>query len=130
MPTKKKNKKKVGRPAIKFDTTSLRLMGRFKATYETMADYYGCSIKTIERNMNKESSRFSRVYKKEFARTKMKLSETQLKYALKGNATLLIWLGKQYLGQTDEIKMSHQGINLKDFANEMEKTTTTMKTTK
>jgi len=80
--------------------------------------------------MNKESSRFSRAYKKEFARTKMKLSETQLKYALKGNATLLIWLGKQYLGQTDEIKMSHQGINLKDFANEMEKTTTTMKTTK
>jgi hypothetical protein len=33
---------------------------------------------------------------------KRRLRAVQLSTALSGNATLLIWLGKQYLGQTDQ----------------------------
>jgi hypothetical protein len=33
---------------------------------------------------------------------KRRLRAVQLKTALEGNATLLIWLGKQYLGQSDQ----------------------------
>jgi hypothetical protein len=92
----------MARPEIKFDITQVELMGRFRATYETMADWFGCSYKTIERKMSDSSGEFCRAYKKGYANVKMKISEAQVKYALRGNATLLVWLGKQHLGQTDK----------------------------
>ena len=79
----------------------VKLLGQFRATYQTMAEWFECSEQTIRRNMQKKRSEFSKVYKKAMATTKMKLSEAQIKYALNGNPTLLIWLGKQYLGQKE-----------------------------
>jgi len=92
---------KVGRPKSEFNLKQVEIFGKFKATYETMAEYFSCSVDTIRRRMQDENSEFSKVYKKAFANTKLKLSEAQLYYALKGNATLLIWTGKQLLGQRD-----------------------------
>lgn len=66
-----------------------------------MAAIYGCHVDTIKRRMQDEDSEFCRAYKRGFSRTKMSISEAQINYALKGNASLLIWLGKQHLGQTD-----------------------------
>ncbi len=80
----------------------VKLLGQFRATYQTMADWFECSEQTIRRNMQNEKSEFCKAYKKAMATTKLRLSEAQLKYAFNGNATLLIWLGKQYLGQTDK----------------------------
>lgn len=79
------------------------IFGRFKATWETMADYYGCSIKTIERELKKEDSAFCRAYKKSYSDLKMKLSEKQIHVALEEKSVpMLIWLGKQHLGQKDK----------------------------
>ena len=93
---------KGGRPKKEFDLKQVEIFGKFRATYETMADYFGCSEQTIRRNIQDENSEFCKVYKKAFSNSKLKLSEAQFQYALKGNASLLIWLGKQYLGQTDK----------------------------
>lgn len=93
-------KKKVGRPKIKLDSKQGELFGYIKATYDTMAEYLGVSIDTIRARM-REDCEFSKSYKRGFGGLKMKLSEAQIQTALKGNATMQIWLGKQYLGQTD-----------------------------
>ena len=96
----KSNPRNAGAKKKEFDLKQVELLGKFKATFETMAEHFGCSEKTISRRMQDENSEFCRVYKKAFSGTKLKLSEAQIFYALKGNATLLIWLGKQYLNQT------------------------------
>ena len=96
-----KPKAKMGRPPLEFDQKQIEIFGYFRATYETMADFLNCSYDTIRRNMQDEDSDFCKSYKKATASRKIKLSEAQMKYALNGNASLLIWLGKQDLGQTD-----------------------------
>ncbi|MBT7040615.1 MAG: hypothetical protein HN921_12315 [Bacteroidetes bacterium] len=99
-------KKKAGRPKKEFDLQQVKLLGQFRATYSTMADWFECSEDTIRRNMQNEKSGFCKVYKKALATTKMKLSEAQIKYALNGNATLLVWLGKNLLDQHDKLEVS------------------------
>jgi len=95
-------KNKGGRPKIELNSKDAEIFGHFKATFETMAEYYGCSIKTIQRQMQDEESEFCQSYKKALAKSKLKLSEAQWKCAIeKLNPTILIWLGKNHLGQSD-----------------------------
>ncbi len=61
-----------------------------------------CSVDTLER-------RFADVLAKGRANGKMSLRRMQWELASKGNATMQIWLGKQLLGQTDEI---HQTVDM------------------
>jgi hypothetical protein len=48
---------------------------------------------------------------KKLDETRIKLFDKQVKVALAGNATMLIWLGKQILGQTDVEKAERKQIN-------------------
>ena len=99
---KDKQKKPIGRPRIELDPKQAKIFGYFRATYQTMAEQIGCSHDTIQREMDRENSDFASEYKKGFAAMKMKLSEAQVKTAIdEHNPTLLVWLGKQYLGQKD-----------------------------
>ena len=40
---------KVGRPKTEYDLKQVELFGRFKATYQTMADWFEVDVRTIER---------------------------------------------------------------------------------
>jgi len=93
-----------GRPSEleNIDFEQVALMGKFKATYETMAEYFDVCVRTIERYMADEDGKFCRAYKKAFSDCKLRLSEAQMKSALEGNATMLIWMGKQHLNQSDK----------------------------
>ena len=99
-----KEKDLGGRPKSldKVDFKQVKLLGRFRATHETMAEHFDVCVRTIERYMKDEESKFCRVYKKAFAECKMSLAEAQINSALEGNPTLLIWLGKQHLNQVDK----------------------------
>ena len=93
--------KKQGRKAIEFDSKQVELLGKFKATYKTCADWFECSVETIQNRMKDSESNFYKIYNKAFINTKMKISEMQIKKALEGNVSLLIWLGKVYLNQSE-----------------------------
>jgi len=100
----------MGRPKS-LDTVDLEqvaLFGRFRATYETMAGHFGVSTRTVERYMTDDESDFCRCYKKAFSECKMSIAEAQVRSALDGNATLLIWLGKQHLGQVDKSEVKQE----------------------
>ena len=105
----------MGSPPFVFDPRQVTVFGMYAATYETMAEFFGCSIDTIARRMKDEDSDFCRAYKKGRGSALMKLREAQLQKALSGDSTMLIWLGKQLLGQSDRIDEKvdvHQPIRL------------------
>lgn len=65
----------------------------------------GCTTREIARWFNVTEStlkyNFSEYIEKAHEETKQKLRQAQIKAALGGNVTMLIFLGKQYLGQSD-----------------------------
>lgn len=75
-----------------------------------IADFFEVSHDTIER-------RFASILRKGQALRKMKIRQYQMQAAARGNATILVWLGKQYLGQSDTTLDDHvleaiEGANL------------------
>ena len=93
--------KKKGRPEIEFNLEELEKLARLQCTQEEIASFFGCSIDTIQRRM-KDDEEFCGAYKKGVDEGKMSLRRAQFKAALGGNVTMQIWLGKQYLGQSDK----------------------------
>lgn len=59
-----------------------------------ISDWFGIDNNTLRYNFSAELT-------KGREHLKQSLRRAQLEVALKGNAVMLIWLGKQYLGQTD-----------------------------
>jgi hypothetical protein len=72
----------------------LRLAERFWLKSE-IAAFFNVHVDTITNN-------FQDIYEKGRENGKAKIRDLQLNAAYKGNVTMLIWLGKQYLGQTDQ----------------------------
>ena len=69
------------------------------ASYREMSDFFGVPEETFKYN-------FRELVAKGRAETKHKLRSAEIKLALSGNATMLIWLGKQMLGQTESGDMA------------------------
>jgi len=114
-------KKGAPRKDENIDLEKVYLFGKFKATYETMASYFDVSVRTVERWMSYDKEKpetmtaFCRSYKKGLGDMKLTLSEAQVKTAIEDrNPTLLVWLGKQHLGQSDkkEIDQTIKGVNI------------------
>lgn len=78
-----------------------RTLCAFGATDVEIAHYFGVSQKTIQRM--KDDPTWAAAYENGRAKMKISLRRAQLEAAYKGNATMLIWLGKQLLGQRDEV---------------------------
>lgn len=73
------------------------------ATQEEIAVFLDISVRTLQRDKE-----FCRIYKKGLESGKMSLRRKQFKLAEK-NATMGIWLGKQYLNQKDKQQIEHSG---------------------
>lgn len=68
-------------------------------TKSEIAAFLNCAENTI-------TNRFEDIYTKGKEEGKAKLRDVQLKSAMSGNVTMQIWLGKQYLDQTDKTNIS------------------------
>jgi len=105
-PTKKptKRKKTVGRPKkYDIDTDTLFKLAKYNLTNIEIADIYGCDEALLRKN-------YSEFLTKGRAELKKRLRQTQYEVAVDDkNVTMLIWLGKQILGQTE--KTTHEMAN-------------------
>ncbi len=80
---------------ITIDEEQLAKLASFHCTYKEMGEFFGCSPEFLHNN-------FERVIKQAKSETRRKLRNAQLELAIdKKNATMLIWLRKQMLGQQD-----------------------------
>lgn len=95
--------KKMGRPRKEIDKQKFETLCAIFCTEEEIANIFDCSIDTVN-NWCKRTYKatFSEVYKKKSSTGKMSLRRMQYKAAEAGNVSMLIWLGKQYLGQKEQ----------------------------
>ena len=70
-------------------------MASYGLTNKEIAEALGYSENTLQRN-------FDIFLIKGRANLKMKLKRKQFAVAMQGNVVMLIWLGKQYLGQSEK----------------------------
>lgn len=89
----------AGRPKMEIDYKLVEDLGSIMCTMNEIASILGCSTSKLEKD-----EEFMRVYKKALDNGKMSLRRQQYQLAMKGNCTMLIWLGRQYLGQTDKVE--------------------------
>jgi hypothetical protein len=92
----------MSRPKKKIRAGAVYELARIGATQEEMGRVLGCDATTIGR-------RFSGEIKRGAADLKIKLRRKQISAALNGNVSLLIWLGKQLLDQTDRSRTELSG---------------------
>lgn len=108
-----------GRPRIEIDEEQFKGLCSIQCTLEEIASWFKCSEDTVERWCKRELKlSFAEAYKKFSAGGKISLRRYQMKMA-EHNATMAIWLGKQYLGQTDKQEVS-VAVNDDESLREME----------
>ena len=100
-------KNKVGRKQIPIDKTQFEKLCSMQCTLEEIASFFDCCDDTINNWCKKTyNDNFSGIYKKKSASGKIALRRMQWKLAEK-NTSMAIFLGKQYLGQRDNIEIDN-----------------------
>ena len=91
-----KKKKSVGRPKkYNLDTNQVEQLAGFGCTDTEIASFFDIPRTTLERN-------YEHYITKGRESGKIRLRQYQWAAAKKGNVAMLIWLGKQILGQSDK----------------------------
>lgn len=94
----------MARPKKPIDLEMVKKLAHIHCTQQEIASILEVSVDTLQRDEG-----FCGVYKKAMDDAKASLRRLQFKKAESGNPTMLIWLGKQYLGQTDKQDIKHSG---------------------
>jgi hypothetical protein len=93
----------MARPRKELNWIELDKLCAIHATRKEIADWFECSEDTIERRCQEEFGiSFASYYDQKAVNGKMSLRRKQYEQAMSGNTTMLLWLGKQYLGQSDK----------------------------
>ena len=96
-----KEKPKPGRPPKPLDLEELKRWARTGATQQEIAARLGMSVDTLERRLQDPEVRA--LVDQAQAEVKISLRAKQVQLALAGDRKMLIWLGKQLLGQKDRL---------------------------
>ena len=84
----------------KLDTEKVEQLAGFGCTNTEIASFFGCSENTIRRS-------YGEYLTKGRDKGKIRLRQLQWRAAERGNVSMMIWLGKQVLGQTDRQEIEH-----------------------
>ena len=96
----------MARPKKEFNQKQIEAMCAIQCTEEEICGIFDCDDVTLNRwCKDTYGKRFSEVYKQKRQGGKMSLRRKQWEMAGK-NPTMAIWLGKQWLGQTDKVEQT------------------------
>jgi hypothetical protein len=100
-----------GRPRKEIDMEQLANMAGIQCTATECAGVLNVSEDTLDRRLKEETGEgFAEFYKKHSVGGKVSLRRAQFKAATEQlNPTMLIWLGKQMLGQKDISRLERTG---------------------
>ena len=105
----------AGRPKKEIDYDMAEKLAGIMCTQEEIASFLGLSVRTLQRD-----EEFCRVYKKGQDNGKISLRRMQFKLADR-NPAMAIFLGKQYLGQKDNIEVeSTQLVKVQELLSKIE----------
>ena len=95
----------MARPKKDVDAEQVRKLAAIDCSLAEIASVVNCSVDTLER-------RFAEVIKRGREEGCASLKRKQFEVAQSGNPTMLIWLGKQRLGQKEpQQNIAHTGAN-------------------
>ena len=89
------------KPLLDIDPEQVQKLAKYGCSNVTIADFFGCSEGTIR-------TRFYESLAKGRADRKITLHQRQYEAADHGNIAMLIWLGKQDLGQSEKIETKNE----------------------
>jgi hypothetical protein len=84
----------VGRNKTVIPEEEFYKLAALHSSWRELSDWYGVPVGTLRDN-------FADLYEKATTETKQKLRRAQLDLAMKGDRVMLIWLGKNILGQAE-----------------------------
>jgi len=94
---------KMGRPPIEINWDDFDKLCLFQCTLREIATWFDCSEDTIENKVQEvQGMTFSEYYKIKRGHGKIALRRKQFQTAMEGSVPMLIWLGKNWLDQTDK----------------------------
>lgn len=103
---------KGGRPRFNVDWETVEKLCALQCTGEEISAFLGCSYDTLEKAVKREQGiSFTDYYTQKRTQGKVSLRRRQYQAAMEGNATMLVWLGKNWLEQTDQIKVEQQALD-------------------
>lgn len=102
----------AGRPKKEIDKEAFEKLCGLQCTRDEICDWFEVTSKTLYGWCKRTyKADFSTVYEQKRARGKMSLRRAQFELAKK-SATMAIFLGKNYLGQSDNIKVESRADGL------------------
>ena len=96
--------KKRGRPKLVIDYEKAEKLAQILCTQSEIASVLGVSQTVLEHDPE-----FQQIHKKGLETGRASLRRMQYAAASAGNPTMLIWLGKQHLGQKDQNRQEISG---------------------
>lgn len=93
-----------GRKKFVIDYETVEKLASLMCTQKEIASYLDCHVSVLEHD-----EKFKEVHRKGLDKGKMSIRRHQYRMMEEGNATMGIWLGKQYLGQRDKQDIEHHG---------------------
>ena len=106
----------MGRPRAEIDKKQFENLCGLQCTLEEICGWFGVTDKTLDSWCKRTyHASFSEVFKQKRGLGKISLRRSQWRLAEK-SATMAIWLGKQYLGQRDQVNVNMPGNAVKDDA--------------
>jgi hypothetical protein len=92
-------RKGAGRKPVQIDHVQLEKLCSLQCTDEELAEYFGVTTRTIENKRKKPE--YAEVMRRGRVKGRISVRREQFKLLERGNPSIAIWLGKQYLGQRD-----------------------------
>jgi len=94
---------KRGRPKAELDLKAIEAAASIGCTQEEIGYIVGCSDRTIQKRADAHDA-----FRRGQASMRTSLRRLQWKKAQEGNVAMMIWLGKQILGQKERVEETHR----------------------
>lgn len=106
----------MARPKKEIDYELVRKLANMQCSQAEIASVVGVSVRTLQRD-----ELFHEIYDEGVMNGRVSLRRAQFNKAIDGNVPMLIWLGKQVLGQKEKIE-NEDTINLSENITTLTKT--------
>lgn len=121
----------MARPFKEFDQDTFEKLAEIACTEAEICSVLGLTDKTLNIKLKQVYDlNYSELLKTDrfFGKMKASLRRAQFKAALAGNTTMMVWLGKQFLGQVDKNKLTldasvnYEGLTDEELKKKIEET--------
>lgn len=102
----KKPAKKMGRPRKTVDWEQFDKLCSLQCSGEEIAAFFGMCYETLNTVCKREkNATFLELFAEKRVHGKIALRRRQYQAAIEGNSTMLVWLGKNWLQQNDQLNL-------------------------